>query len=133
MPHRILPFALTLFCLSAVASLPAAEQTKDTLKTVQEKVDSGDAVLVDVREQEEWDAGHVEGAIFLPLSALKDGLSKEELESRLPEGKVLYTYCRSGRRSVAAAEILEKTYSDVRALKPGYAELIEFGFRKAEE
>jgi rhodanese-related sulfurtransferase len=123
--------APVLFLLS-VAAL-AAEQTKDSLKTVKENVEAEKAVLVDVREKSEWDAGHIDGAIFLPLSELKAGLSEDELAERLPADKVLYTHCVVGKRSLTAAGILEKLGYDVRSLKPGYQELLDAGFPKAEE
>lgn len=132
--NRARSFSCTALLILA-ANLPAAaaEQTSDSLETVKQNVDGDKAVLVDVRERSEWDEGHVEGAIFLPLSELKKGLSKEELAKRVQGDKVLYTYCRSGRRSVSAAEILEKVFTDVRALKPGYQDLIDAGFPKGEE
>ena len=49
----------------------AAELTNDPLPTVQENLATHKAVLVDVREPGEWNEGHVEGAILLPLSSLK--------------------------------------------------------------
>lgn len=119
--------------LSCAAFALAAENTKDSLSTVKSNVDGDKAVLVDVREQSEWDAGHIDGAVFLPLSELKDGLTKDELAKRLPAEKVLYTHCVVGKRSVTAAEILEDLGYEVRALKPGYKELLNAGFKKAKE
>ncbi len=43
---------------------------------------------------------------------------------------MIYTHCRAGRRSVAAAVILEKLGYDVRPLKPGFEDLIQAGFPK---
>jgi rhodanese-related sulfurtransferase len=121
-----------VLCLLTAVTL-AAEQTKDALKTVKDNVEAEKAVLVDVREKSEWDEGHIEGAVFLPLSELKAGLSKEDLAERLPADKVLYTHCVVGKRSLTAAEILEDFGYDVRSLKPGYKELLDAGFKKAEE
>lgn len=59
-----------------------------------------DAVLLDVRENNEWVAGHATGATHIPLG---------ELESRLdevPEASPLYVICRSGARSMKAAQLL---------------------------
>lgn len=109
----------------------AADHTKDSLKKVKENVSADKAVLVDVREKSEWNRGHVAGAIFLPLSALKNGIDKETLAKRLPEQKVLYTHCAVGVRSRTAADILVKYGYDVRALKPGYKDLLEADFKKA--
>lgn len=110
----------------------AAEHTKETLKTVKKNVDDETAVLVDVREQGEWDDGHVAGAIFLPLSSLQDGVNKEKLKS-VPREKTLYIHCAVGKRALVAANILEKQGFTVRPLKPGYKDLISAGFPKAKD
>ncbi|MBL8828914.1 MAG: rhodanese-like domain-containing protein [Planctomycetaceae bacterium] len=109
----------------------AADTTTDSLAVVKEKVDTRKAVLVDVRERSEWDAGHVDGAILLPLSELQSGLDTDQLGKRLPKDKVLYTHCVVGKRSLAAANILERQGYKVRSLKPGYKELVAAGFKKA--
>ena len=121
-------FLLHVFVLIA----QSAETTKDSLQTVRSKIEEKKAVLVDVREKSEWDKGHVEGAIFLPLSALKDKANPAALSKVLPKDKVIYTHCVVGQRSLAAANILEKLGYDSRSLKPGYKELIEAGFPKAK-
>ena len=130
-------FKRSCLVLAAVCGMlsvsTAAEQTKDTLPTVKKNVDDKKAVLVDVREQSEWDAGHIDGAIFLPLSELKNGVDKDKLAGKLPKEKVVYTHCVVGKRCLAAANILEKLGYDVRPLKPGYKELLDAGFKKAEK
>ena len=117
---------LGLGCLAA-----AAEHTKDTLATIKQNVEDEKAVLVDVREKKEWDAGHIDGAIFLPLSAVQDGLSKDELKP-LPKDKVLYVHCVVGKRALTAANALEKAGFKVQPMKPGYKEMIDAGFKKAK-
>jgi phage shock protein E len=121
--------ALLLALLAAPLSLLAAEHTKDSLETIKKATADKTAVLVDVREADEWKAGHVAGATFLPLSVLK-GSKAEAVAKKLPKDKIVYTYCRAGRRSVAAAELLEKLGYDVRPLKPGFEDLIKGGFEK---
>lgn len=77
-----------------------------------EIMDSGKAfVLVDVREQNEFDVGHIPGAILMPYER-----TGELAESLLPEKDALIlVYCRSGRRSkIAAAELADMGYSYVR-------------------
>lgn len=122
-------------CLSLLSPCLAmsAEHTKDTLPTVKKNMEDKKAILVDVREQSEWDAGHIDGAIFLPLSDLKDGVDKEKLAGKLPKEKIVYTHCKSGGRCVSAANILEKFGYDVRPLKSGYQDLLKAGFKKAEK
>jgi phage shock protein E len=124
---------LALVCLSLVTPrlVIAAEHTQDSLPTVKKNVEDKKALLVDVREQSEWDAGHIDSAIFLPLSELKNGVDKEKLAGKLPKEKIVYTHCVVGKRSVSAANILEKLGYDVRPLKPGYKDLLDAGFKKA--
>jgi rhodanese-related sulfurtransferase len=60
---------------------------------------TGRVLLVDVREADEYAAGHIAGAIFNPLSKFDP--------SQLPvagEGQQVVIYCRSGKRSVSAME-----------------------------
>nr|WP_238545605.1 MULTISPECIES: rhodanese-like domain-containing protein [Streptomyces] len=62
----------------------------------------GDAVLLDVREPEEWAAGHAPGAVLAPLSGLTAG-------APLPQGvqdRALVVICRTGNRSRQAVELL---------------------------
>jgi rhodanese-related sulfurtransferase len=52
-----------------------------------------DAVILDVREDEEWAAGHVAGATHVPLGEVPQRLGE------LPDADPLYVICRSGNRS----------------------------------
>lgn len=61
--------------------------------------DADQAVIVDVREQNEWDDAHIPGAILMPLSAF------DPTQIPDPQGKHLVFHCRSGRRCGMAAEI----------------------------
>lgn len=130
-------FAVTT-CLAAFASIAltlaaeAAEHTQETLAEIKKNVDEEKAVLVDVREKEEWEQGHVKGAIFLPLSTVRDGLTKEDLKP-LPKDKILYVHCVVGARALTAADALERHGYKVRPMKPGYKEMISAGFPKAKD
>ncbi len=59
-----------------------------------------DYLILDVRSKEEYDPGHLEGAMLLPVSELEDRLDE------LPVDKPIIVYCKSGGRSRAAANIL---------------------------
>ena len=120
-----------LIAVVAVSGLIAAEITKDSLETVKKNIAEEKAILVDVREKSEWDEGHIEGSVFLPLSALKKGVKKEQLANALPNDRILYTFCVVGKRAVTGGNILEKFGYKVRALKPGYKELVRAGFKKS--
>ena len=56
--------------------------------------------LVDCREQHEWEAGHIDGAIFIPLSQWEQSVHK------LDPNKPTVVYCRSGVRSIHATNHL---------------------------
>lgn len=123
-----------LLLLALVLVLPlAAEEMKhttDSIDQVKTSVAAGKAVIVDVREQAEWDNGHLKVASLVPLSLLsKDGA---EIPSTLPKDQPIYLHCRSGARSLKAAEILKAKGYDVRPLQAGYGQLVKDGFEKAE-
>lgn len=120
-----------LFLVVAGDARPGAEFTKDSLAVVANNIAANKAVLVDVRSVEEWNQGHIQGAIFLPIDSLrKYSLDVTRLRKTLPKGKILYTYCLVGMRAKAAATILERNGYAVRALKPGYEDLLDCGFTK---
>ena len=78
-------------------------------------MDSGEkCIILDVREQDEFDAGHIPGAVLLPYTEI-DALAAEMLPDK--DAQIL-VYCRSGRRSKIAAESLAKL---------GYTDVKEFG------
>lgn len=122
----------TLALLFSAALAGAAEHTKDSLDTVKKAVADGKAVLVDVREANEWNDGHLKDAKHVALSDLKTGLPADKLKAAIPAGKVVYLHCASGRRCLAAADLLTKLGYDARALKDGYGGLVEAGFEKAK-
>ncbi|WP_408057933.1 rhodanese-like domain-containing protein [Streptomyces pseudovenezuelae] len=94
------------FASAAAAGLPMA---RITAEQAHERTGAGaEAVLLDVREQEEWEAGHAPGAVHAPLSELRSG-------GRLPravESRPVIAICRSGKRSRAAAELLTARGAD---------------------
>lgn len=117
----VLAFAGNLFAQEIV-------HTKDSLATIKENVGAKKAVLVDVREIDEWEAGHLTGAIHLAMSDLADDAKLKELTKKLDKNKIVYTYCKSGGRSAIAGGWLKKQGFDVRPLKAGYKELTGQGF-----
>ena len=131
LPKIVLLYAC---CVAQIAQAQEApSHTKDTLADVKKNVESGKAIIVDVREQNEWDAGHLKGAILVPRSELAVDSELAGLLKQLPKDKVIYTHCKAGGRALACGEILRKHGYDVRPLKPGYDDLIEAGFQKAEK
>ena len=86
------------------------------------KLVQGGALLVDVREQGEYDEVHAEGAQLLPLSEF------EARHAELPRDRPLVMICRSGARSARAGEyLLERGYGDVANLAGGTLAWAEAG------
>lgn len=90
----------------AVAAISAsrraqAEPAFVTIDELKASLDHQSVILIDVREQNEFDAGHIPGAVLMPLSSFDP--------AKLPrqEGKRVVLYCRSGRRAKEAAAMAE--------------------------
>lgn len=96
---------LFLFAVSAQASTPIAPNDLAAL------IEAGKAPLIlDVRTQSEYDAGHVPGAVLIP---------HDQLEARIGElgaPREVVVYCRSGRRSTLIQPVLEQHGFAVRQL-----------------
>jgi len=88
--------------------------TADEIKTILDKDKKGEYLLVDVRQPEEYKAAHIPGAMLVPLGEL------ESRQRELGRDKRIITYCRSGRRSMAAAIALcGLGFEDVQHLNGG--------------
>jgi molybdopterin/thiamine biosynthesis adenylyltransferase/rhodanese-related sulfurtransferase len=86
---------------------------------------AGDALFLDVREQGEWDLGHVPDALHIPLGLLEDRVA-DELPDRERE---VVVYCAHGRRSLAALATLRALgYERTRHLSDGFEEWEKSGF-----
>ena len=104
--------------------LKLCEETKarvkeTTVDAVKQRLDRGDKgfVLVDVREESEWNAGHVPGAVHLGK-----GIIERDIEQKVPDtGREIVLYCGGGFRSALAAESLEKMgYTNVISMDGGW-------------
>lgn len=106
------------------------EFTEDSVEVVKNNLADEKAILVDVRSQEEWNQGHLEGSLFLPVTSLrKHSLDKKKLADSLPKDKILYTFCVVGMRAKEAAKVLTAQGYEVRALDRGYDDLVKAGFK----
>ena len=82
-------------------------------------------LLIDCREQNEWDQGHIPGAKLLPLSTLEEG--SKTLEDKKSHSLVLQ--CRSGKRSLRACQFLsEKGFENLHNLEGGILAWMENGY-----
>lgn len=107
---------------AAILALPAllsgcgrgqgAPQVKNlTAQEAKELIDRGEAVVVDVRTEEEYAQSHIPGALLLPNETIDAQTARELLPDR---DALILVYCRSGRRSAQAArKLVELGYEDV--------------------
>jgi len=91
---------------------PVRVITAEEAKTMMDTLES--YIIVDVREQSEYDAGHIEGAVLVPVGSVEE-LAPELLPDK---DQVLLLYCRSGNRSAHAAAKLRNM---------GYTNIYDFG------
>ena len=80
-----------------------------------EMMDSQEVLILDVREQDEYDSGHIPGAVLLPVGSITEESAAEVIPEK--DATVL-VYCRSGNRSKTAAKALAEL---------GYTGIYEFG------
>jgi adenylyltransferase/sulfurtransferase len=90
-----------------------------------DRVESGEPVVVDVREQDEWDEGHIPGAVHVPRGHLES-----RIERLAPDtGRPVVVYCSAGNRSAFAAKTLaDLGYEDVVSLAGGFTDWKRNGF-----
>ena len=86
-----------------------------TQEEAKEMMDTQEVVILDVREQDEFDAGHIPGAVLLPVGTITEDTSAAVIDDL---DTVVLVYCRSGNRSKTASQAL----ADL-----GYTNVYEFG------
>ena len=81
------------------------------------KLKSGEAVIVDVRDKDEWDEGHIPGATHMSR-----GTIELEIEEKVPDtNAMIICHCGGGGRSALAADSLQKMgYKNVRSMAGGF-------------
>jgi len=129
----LMSFVVSSSVATADTALTKSGHTTDKLSVVKKRINDGKALLLDVREQSEWNAGHLESSHLLPLSVLRTGKLSAPQKKLLKKGKPIYCHCRSGGRVLAVAKILKAQGYDIRPLRAGYADLVKAGFMKAKD
>jgi rhodanese-related sulfurtransferase len=82
-------------------------QTDNTdYQAIIEQLNKGEAQLVDIRERNEWENGHFQGAIHIPLSGLSRGVGIDQLKKLKNANKKIFLHCLSGSRVQLAKQML---------------------------
>lgn len=115
MKYIILILLAALLCLTGCSAEEKMTYHPISQEEARQKMAlDGNQIIVDVRRQDEYDAGHIPGAILIPNESI--GATQPE---QLPDkDQIILIYCRSGRRSKEAAQKLANM---------GYINIYEFG------
>lgn len=79
-----------------------------TVQDAKALLDADEAIMIDVREQDEWDAARIDGTIFAPLSQMPQAWDALDL----PQGKTVIVQCKSGGRSGRVCEFVGPSARD---------------------
>ncbi|WP_195463274.1 rhodanese-like domain-containing protein [Anaerotruncus colihominis] len=114
---RIAPliFSLLLLLTGCGGSADDASYQQITQEKAKEIMDTQEVIILDVREQDEYDSGHIPGAVLLPVGTIDEETAAEVIPEK---DSMVLVYCRSGNRSKTASETL---------VGLGYTNIYEFG------
>ncbi len=113
---RILPLLVSIALLTGCGGNTADGAYRQiTQEKAKEMMDTQDVIILDVREQSEYDSGHIPGAVLLPVGTIDEATAAAAIPAK---DSTVLVYCRSGNRSKTAASALAEL---------GYTNLYEFG------
>jgi len=103
--------------------------TETTAREVQDRLTRGEKlVLIDIREQNEWNLGHAAPAIYIGR-----GVLESQIESRVPRDAEVVLMCASGNRTALAAKTLgEMGYANVSSMAGGFRDWVASGGEVAD-
>ncbi len=107
-----------------VTKSPEKTQYTDTsVQQAKEMIYKGDVFILDVRTQEEYNAGHIRNSTLIPVQDLSKRLNE------VPRDRDILVYCRTGGRSTAASEILANNgFTRIYNMKGGITEWTKAGY-----
>ena len=120
---KLLILCMTFICiLSGCGNADSVQNTEQKSGYKQVTMEEGlelmeadsDYILLDVRRDDEFEEGHIPGAINIP----NESIGTEEIAELPDKNQTIYVYCRSGNRSKQASQKL---------VDLGYTDVIEFG------
>ena len=117
MKRMIMVILTILLILSGCGgtNVEQANYQQITQEEAKNMMDIQEVLILDVREQSEFDDGHIPGAVLLPVGSITEDTAADVIPEK---DAVVLVYCRSGNRSKKAAQAL----ADL-----GYTEIYEFG------
>ncbi len=106
-----------------------AQITEVTAREVQDRLARGEAlVLIDIREQNEWNLGHAR-----PAQYIGRGVLESQIEAKVPRDAHVVLMCASGNRSALAARVLEEMgYAHVASMAGGFRDWVAAGGEVAD-
>ena len=112
---QILPILLSLLLLTGCGGNSADGYQQITQEEAKEMMDTQEVIILDVREQDEYDSCHIHDAVLLPVGNIDEDTAAEVIPEK---DSTVLVYCRSGNRSKQAADKLARL---------GYTNIVEFG------
>ena len=111
----LLLFSLLLLLAGCSGNMADSSYQQITQEEAKEMMDTQNVVILDVREQNEYDGGHIPGAVLLPVGTIDEASAAEVIPDK---DSTVLVYCRSGNRSKTASSKLAEL---------GYTNIYEFG------
>ena len=113
---RLIPLLLFFLLLTGCGRNSAdSSYNQITQEAAKEMMDTQEVIILDVREQDEYDSGHIPGAVLLPVGNIDEMTAAEVIPEK---DSTVLVYCRSGNRSKTASSTLAEL---------GYTNIYEFG------
>ena len=101
---RILPMLISLLLvLTGCGGNTSDGYQQISQEEAKEMMDTQEVIILDVREQDEYDSGHIPGAVLLPVGTIDEDTAAEAIPEK---DSTVLVYCRSGNRSKTAASAL---------------------------
>ena len=112
---RMIPLLLSLLLLTGCGEDSADGYQQISLVVAKAMMVTQEVIILDVREQDEYDSGHIPGAVLLPVGTIDETTAAEVIPEK---DSTVLVYCRSGNRSKTASAALAEL---------GYTNIYEFG------